>query len=267
MSTPFDRVGLPEQVGEGRFLWNVPDQWQQGRGAFGGLVLGALCRAAQAFEGDPTRAPRAMNAELTGPVLPGEARIQTRLLRRGNAVTTLDVALTQEDEIRARASFVLGGARKLPTPFADTPDRDPASLDWEALKPLPMTAGGFPVFAQHFEFRLAGIAPFSSADEPRTGAWVRARTAPDRMGHAEVATYADVLWPAGFSVESVPKPIATIAFHLQWLADPATLDPAAPLLCLSRVVGGEEGYVAETRELFAPTGELVALNQQTFVWI
>ncbi len=263
-----DQLTAPTPTGGGAFRWEVPDGWQQGRGAFGGLVLSALCRTAMVYEDDPARPPRAMSGELTGPVLPGEAELRVRLLRRGSAVTTVDVSLVQEAEIRARASFVLGGSRKDPTAFPDLPDRAPESLDWEAAPVIPMAEGsGFPVFASHFEFRLAGPPPFQSGDEARAGGWVRAKTRPSAIGHPEIVSYADVWWPAGFSVESAPRPAATIGFQLQWLADPATLGPAEPLLCLSRVVGGRDGYVAETREIFDPGGHLVALNQQTFVWI
>jgi len=263
-----DALTTSTPAGSGAFRWNVPDGWQQGRGAFGGLVLDALCRAAMAFEDDPGRPPRAMNGELTGPVLPGEAALQVRLLRRGGAVTTVDVSLTQEDEIRARASFVLGGPRKDPTAFADRPGRAPESLDWQSAPVLPMEPGaGFPVFAQNFEFRLAGPPPFRGGDAPIAGGWVRPKIRPAAIGPGEVVAYADVWWPAGFSIMTAPRPIATIGFQLQWLADPAALDPEKPLLCLSRVTGGMDGYVAETRELFDPKGHLVAINQQTFVWI
>lgn len=263
-----DSLTLPSPTGEGSFTWEVPDGWQQGRGAFGGLVLAALCRAATIFEDDPERPPRVMNGELTGPVLPGAAALSVRLLRRGGAVTTVDVSLTQEEEIRARASFVLGGPRKDPDAFPDRPGRSPEALDWAKAPVIPMAAGGpFPVFAPHFEFRLVGAPPFQGGTEALAGGWVRAKVRSAAMSPAEVVAYADVWWPAGFTVMKAPRPIATIGFQLQWLEDPATLNAEEPLLCLSRVAGAREGYVAETRELFAPDGRLVAINQQTFVWI
>ena len=32
-------------LGGDRFAWDVPDGWQQGKGAFGGLVIATLARA------------------------------------------------------------------------------------------------------------------------------------------------------------------------------------------------------------------------------
>lgn len=252
-----------ERLDQAAFSWHVPDDWQQGRGAFGGLVIAALCHAAVRFEDDPTRAPRTMSAEICGAVQPGEARIEVAPLRRGSAVTTLDVRLSQGDEVRAHATVVLGAPRERPTAFPCTRVEPP---EWRGMSPVPWTPA-FPRFAKHFEFRLDGHAPFTAGAEPTSGGFMRPRVRPDALTAADVAAYADVWWPAGAVVEPAPRPVATIGFNLTWLHDPAELDPQAPLYCRNRVVAGLDGYVAETREIFSPEGALVALNQQCFVWI
>jgi acyl-CoA thioesterase len=43
--TPFDRATAIRTLSSGIFEGEVPDGWQQGRGAFGGLVFGLLARA------------------------------------------------------------------------------------------------------------------------------------------------------------------------------------------------------------------------------
>ena len=265
MSDSLDRLARPQRLSEGAYSWQVPDGWQQGRGAYGGLVLATLCRAATSHEEDSTRAPRAMNAEICGPVLSGEARIDVRVLRRGSAVTTLEATLTQEDEVRARSSFVLGAARSGARSFSAEPMqyRGP----WNETPPLSMAGAGTPRFIDHFELRLTGRPPFTGGSEATTSGWLRPRIRGATLDAALVAAYADVWWPAGFSVERAPRPIATIAFHLQWLVDTATLESDLPLHCTLHVVGGEQGYVAETRQLHDTNGRLVALNQQTLVWI
>ena len=76
--------------GDGRFTWDVPDGWQQGKGAFGGLVIGALARALGACEPEPERALRSISAELCGPMLTGATAIAVTVLRRGRGVTYLE---------------------------------------------------------------------------------------------------------------------------------------------------------------------------------
>ncbi len=49
-----------ERIDDHHFRLRVPSSWRQGRGAFGGLVLGALTRAAEAAEPDGERLTRAV---------------------------------------------------------------------------------------------------------------------------------------------------------------------------------------------------------------
>ena len=55
-----DVVMTPERTATGGFVWNVPGGWEQGRGAFGGIVVGALTRAVEAVENDPVRRVRSV---------------------------------------------------------------------------------------------------------------------------------------------------------------------------------------------------------------
>ncbi len=44
-SAEFGVASAVEPIRDGHFRATIPDGWQQGRGAFGGLVLGTLLRA------------------------------------------------------------------------------------------------------------------------------------------------------------------------------------------------------------------------------
>ncbi|HEU4408007.1 MAG TPA: acyl-CoA thioesterase domain-containing protein [Polyangiaceae bacterium] len=76
----------------------MPEGWQQGRGAFGGLVPGALTRAMAASEPEPARALRSLSAELLGPVPPGPADVGVEVLRRGS-VAVADGFVTEMREL------------------------------------------------------------------------------------------------------------------------------------------------------------------------
>src|SRR6185369_7921247 len=58
-------VSTPHPVGDGYRL-DVAPEWRHGRGAFGGLVIGALLRAIEQRTADPTRKVRSVTAELPG---------------------------------------------------------------------------------------------------------------------------------------------------------------------------------------------------------
>ena len=88
MNSSFAEATAVRRVSDDEFVTSVPDGWQQGRGAYGGLVLGAMARASLAAEPDGARACRCLTGDLCGPVLPGEARIRTEVLRRGRTRRT-----------------------------------------------------------------------------------------------------------------------------------------------------------------------------------
>ena len=254
-----------EPDGDGRYLASVPDGWQQGRGAFGGLVLGTLARAMLHAEPEADRTLRSLSGEIVGPVKPGAAEITVKALRRGNGVSSWDAWLAQNGEVLAHASAVMGKSR--------TTERDgttlaaPASTTaWTEVDVIPVRPPMGPHFARMFEFRTTGPWPFSGASKPGAEGWVRlAKTV--ALGVPEVIGLVDAYWPAHFAMETAPRPMATVSFTLQLLADPAMLDPAEPLFCRSSAPAAHEGFVAEFRELWTARGTLVALNQQTFVII
>lgn len=263
-----DDFTLATQVspdGDGRYLATIPDGWQQGRGAFGGLVLGTLARAMLHAEPDAARALRSLSGEIVGPVLPGAADIAVKALRRSHAVSTWEAWLSQGPELLARASAVMGLPRssdrdgtELPPPSMGAP--------WESVDVIPIGPPMGPHFARMYEFRSTGPQPFSGAERSEVSGWVRLRK-PVALGVPELIGLMDSWWPATFARELAPRPMATVAFTLQLLADPASLDPTNPLYYRAYAAASRQGFVVEKRELWTLQGELVAMNQQTFVII
>lgn len=260
-SSPLAAASRLERDGERSYVWSVPDGWQQGRGAFGGLVIAALTRAALSFEADPTRRLRSLTAELCGPVQVGPATVEVEPLRRGSKLSNLEVRLLQEGEVVARAGFVLAEARRAVELPALEPPRA-LGAGWEALAPVPIGPPLGPVFSQHYAYRLTAHPPFAGASEACAEGWVSA-SGGGALDVPAVLALLDVWWPAHFATLEAPRPSATVSFTAQLLVDPAEL-AAEPLYHRARAVASSGGYVVELRELWARDGRLVALNQQTF---
>lgn len=256
----FEVASRVERTSEDRFVARVPDGWQQGRGAFGGLAIGIAVRSMEACESE--RPLRALTAELPGPLMPGHADISVRALRRGTGMTTLEATIEQDGEVKVRASGVFGRARV----EDGAPAERTVAGDWRAVAPIPSGVMG-PPFSRFFEYRVTGPAPFSGAKEPVVEGWTRPLASLSRFGPAEVVAMADAYWPAVFSTAPGPRPMATVTFTLQLTARAHALDPSEPLYYRSRVLGGDAGFLSELRTLHTPDGELVAINPQTFVVI
>jgi len=59
-------------LGEGRYQGTVHTSWYQGRGAFGGVLAGAVLRSMMRELNDVARAPRSLTVHFSAPVTEGE---------------------------------------------------------------------------------------------------------------------------------------------------------------------------------------------------
>ena len=259
-------VCTPRPAGDGYQLEVVPG-WRQGRGAFGGLVVGALVRAIERRLADPARRARSVTAEIPGPVEYGVADIAVETLRHGKNVSTLRAALSQNGETKAHVVAILAAARPgLVSPGWNELAR-PELPAWTDLEPLtPRGPGPWPEFAQHFEYRVVEGIP-TSGDSARALGWVRPRDPGPARDAAFLAAMIDAWWPAAFVRFTAIRPMATIAFTLDIVDGLDGLDPAAPLIYRSHAPVCAGGFFLETRELWRADGRLVAINQQTFAII
>jgi acyl-CoA thioesterase len=248
----------------GHFSVEVPDGWQQGRGAYGGLVIAYLVRAIEQFEGAPDKPLRSLTAALGGPLQTGAANIRVERLRAGSSVVTLAARIEQAGDVPAHAVAILGRARGNEPPTIDmTP---PTAPSWREVAPAPPDVSFRPAFAQHFDVRPLPPAMFSGG-EPIALGWVRTREPVAAKDAALVAALIDVWVPAELTRMSAWRPIATIAFSLQIVSGASVMAGDDPLLFRSRTLARSDGYLVEMRELWTASGQLVALNEQTIAII
>ena len=245
---------------------DVPAGWRQGPGAYGGLVVASMMRAAEQAIGDATRTIRSVTSEIPAPVEPGRADFAVEILRAGKSVTTARVALKQNGETRAHAVVIAATAR---------PGSGDAALSWNTLVPpyapawdsvpeLPPSPM-FPEFAQHFDFRIVEGVPAAGTPAQCIG-WVKARDPGSRRDAAYLAAMIDVWFPMALVRAKQMRPMATIAFTLEIIGDVGDVDDA-PLLYRGVSPVCADGYSFETRELWTADGRLLARNHQTFVII
>jgi hypothetical protein len=262
---PLSALLATRPIGDGRYATEFPDGWQQGRGAFGGIVVGAMIRALEVHLAEPARSLRSLTAQLCGPVLPGPAELRVETLRAGSGVGTLACRLVQSGEIQAHAVGVFGKSRAkdLDAQHLVAPSLPP----WRDREPVPVAPPFGPPFARFFEFRTTGALPYTGATRLEVEGWVRPKNPGTARDAAYVAVCADAWWSPLHSFLSVPRPLATIDFTLQLCGTLEGLDPNAPLFHRARDLVVRDGYFVEHRELWGEDGRLVSLNQQTFAII
>ncbi|MET0343293.1 MAG: thioesterase family protein [Polyangiales bacterium] len=267
----FRQATAVRRTGDDTFEADVPDLWQQGRGAFGGLVFGTILRAACEHEPDPTRRARTFACDVAGPVQPGPAEVRVHTLRRGRSQTNLQLTLTQAGEVLASALCTLSAERPLAADHpvtARSPATPPDALrDFEAVPVMPsLHDRGGPVFTQHYEYRLTGVKPFKGAAEAENAGFIREPSAEGTLDAPGVVALLDAYYPAIFAV--VPKGgqvmSTTASFNAQLMQIDEPIAAGAPLFFRGRTEHYSHGFDVEFRELWY-RDKLVGLNQQTFV--
>jgi len=251
--------------------WHVPPGWAQGRGAWGGLGVGMAVRTAEhadrllAQDAD-ARFVREVSVDMLGPVPVGESLVHEAPLRVGSGTSAWRVVVGTEPDVLVSASVVLGRARGGDQPtMVDERLAPPDSPPWADVAAVPLAPPLAPDFTERLEFRPLTGLPYQGRVEDVV-CWVRLPE-PEPFDAALALGLVDALWPATLVTLSEPRPMATLTFAASLLVDPATIDPAAPLLHRGRLVSRREGYATETRELWTPDGRLAVFNTQVMVVI
>lgn len=253
------------RVGPGEYAWQVPDGWQQGRGAWGGLIIGALARAVAETEPDASRTLRTVSLQIMAPALVGEHRIRVEAARRGSAMSTWAVGLVDGDAAPIASMVAITGSPRA----EDAADQG----DWGIVRPptappaesVDRMRGGppFPVFTAHLDMRPVAGLPLSGGPAESVG-WV---------GYGDGAAYTaasllalvDAWWPASLMrLQAMPR-VASVNVTANLMVDPATLSAGEPLLQHSFLTSAAGGFTSEHRRLWTPGGRLVVDNLQTIV--
>jgi acyl-CoA thioesterase len=256
----FSFASQVELIGPDVFRAEIPAGWEQGRGAFGGLVLGTLLRAIEEAASDPARPARVFSGDLLAPVVPGPVEVRVRRLREAKTQSNLAAEMLQAGEVVAVGHALLSLPRAAPARPITTEPPSPPAHGSVAVAPLEPPAA--PAFTQHYEFRVLEPMPFSGATTAESAGWVRGRVTEPVDAPAIVALL-DSHWPAAMALESGWRPMVTVSFTAEFLADPRSLDAAAPFFLRARAVAERDGFIVELRELWQD-GRLVGMNQQTF---
>jgi len=245
---------------DGQAIVDVPADWAQGRGTFGGLVAALGLRAMRPVVA-ADRPPVSIQSSFLGPLAPGAVAITVRVLREGGSTSYVEARLSQEGAERAvvQATF----AKKRPSGVVVAGPPAPAVPAPDDVVEFPFLAGVTPTFTQHFAFRWTiGQTPFSQAEDAEIGGWCRFR-ADEGLGDEEVVLALVDAWPAPvLPLLKQPAPSSTVTWSLGFLDQPFTAPSDGWWLFHSRTIGAGSGYAQTSATLWSPDRRAVATSQQ-----
>ncbi len=247
-----------EPSGSG-FKGHVPENWKQGRTAYGGLTTGlALAAALKVFPNLP--ALRSMQMTFVGPVT-GEPMFKPVILRQGRNVTSVKVDVLCEDNVSATAIFIFAAARELDLMTTLPAPQAPAPQDCELFTP-PQAEAMVPVFFLRFETRLiAGHRPMSGAKDGYIRAWSRHQDEDSRESASAFIALADVLPPAALPTFTRFGPVSSINWQMNILKDPETDDGWWHVE--TKLSAAQDGYSSQIMRFWNRQGDLVAEGMQS----
>jgi acyl-CoA thioesterase len=235
----------------------LPQNWRQGRTAYGGLSTALSLQAA--LDSVPEGLPPLRSAQVlfVGPAS-GDLGFRTQLLRRGKSVTSISVDCLSDDQIALRSAFVFGDLRESQInhefsrmPEVGAPDR------YTSVPALPM----LPAFLSNFDVRFAGKSlPVSGSAHPELLAWVKHKDAQGVDPAVALLALADSLPAAAIVSFKEFAPLSSVTWTIDF-ASPA--QPGEWFLLRSSSQRAAHGYSYQLMDIWNAQGEPVLAGSQT----
>lgn len=244
--------GRPTQVETG---------WGQGRSTFGGVIGSLLVARMRGLLTEP-RPLRSVSLSLAAPVAPGPVELEAEVLREGRSVTLAQAVLRQDGALAATAQAAFGASRPSSLTIAAARRLDRPQLP----PPRPVPAGqlppGTPEFFHRVEIDFAdGNLPFSGADRPDFGGWMRLRDRVPRLQVEHLVALVDSWPPAVTPMLTGPTPVSTLTWTVELLAEEFSgLDFWQYQV---RTDACHHGYAHTGAHVWNAAGDLVVISRQT----
>ncbi len=240
---------------EGGFAATVPENWMQGRTAYGGFSAALALVAAQRLV-DDLPPLRSATVNFIGP-LAGEVEVRARQLRRGRNATWIDAEVVGESGIGLTATFVFMGAVEASTLHLHDVPAPANVIPLDQAVPLPERAG--PSFAPNLDRRFA--LPQSDEKLPEICWWERIKDAAGLDPMVALILLADAL-PPGVMPLTGPAPISSMTWLINLLTPlPTTSDGWFMLRAAGNYA--EKGCSSQDMAIWNSDGEAVAVGMQS----
>lgn len=244
--------------------FEIPEDWQQGRTTFGGLIATLAVQAMRDVAGPAWSSEvslRALQTSFIGPVERGVFEVSVQVLREGKHVRQVQALVRQNGQTSAILLGVFGTPRDTVVPVM-APARPAVASSPDQSIQVPFLPGVTPNFTQHFDFRWGeGTMPYSGADSWHSRIHLRLKS---ETVEPELLTVllADSPPSPVISRFTKPAPASSVSWELELrpVADAEQGD--AWWRVDTDVIAAAGGYVNQVSKLWTPSGELASIGYQ-----
>lgn len=240
--------------GEGSLTAAIPEEWQQGRTAYGGLSTVLALEAARGLV-DELPPLRSATISFVSP-LAGTVEARATLVRRGRSTSFVDAEVVGTGGVGLKAGFVFMAERDSAIRHDDNPLPPVTAPETAAVA----FAKGGPGFASNIEWRHA--APERRRGVPELMLWVRLRDRDGLGPEAGLLAIADALPPGAMPLMTEPRPISSITWLINLLAPMPETDDGWWLL-RSTAHHAAGGFSSQHMTMWNRAGTCVAQGMQS----
>ncbi|MEM1410237.1 MAG: thioesterase family protein [Pseudomonadota bacterium] len=238
-------------------VYPLPETWQQGRTAYGGLTAAiAAAEAERRFGSLPPL--RSAQIAFVGPAT-GSVKVTSEVLRQGRSTIFVQSTLRGEEGVTTQVLLVYGKARasalqleNLPMPEVKQPDDIPQSF-----QPPPGLT-----FLNQFDLCPADASmPFAGAGRDEVVWWARHRDPAAQTSLLGVLALGDVLPPAAAMRMQKMSPLSSATWHTDFLTDDVSGGDGW-FLMRSIAERAADGWSAQTMAMWSRDGQPVLAGRQ-----
>lgn len=240
---------------------DIPDEWRQGRTAYGGMSSALSLSAAKTALGE-NRPLRSALIGFVGPAA-GGVEVTAEPLRSGKTAASVRTRLTGEAGIGTEAIFTFATPRNsalsLPPPgLPDGVEAPPVGADGMDFP------NGAPQFTANFQLypTAGGTAPFAGdVAAPPMRLWTRFKDEASRSGIEALICLADALPPAITTAMSDFAPLSSMTWMVDILDDDVSTSEGWYLL-ETVADHAREGYSSQAMAIWSTDGRCLVKGRQ-----
>lgn len=238
-----------------------PQNWCQGRTAFGGLTAALLYQAMRKYV-EQDRRLLSLSTNFVGPLLADTPfSLSVEVLRQGKNTSQLVAKAIQHDQVCVIVQACFATSRSSDVNVSVSKKMTLSAVNERLV--IPFVKDKMPAFFQHIDLcPQAGAMPFTNSSSSHLGGWMRFKHTTNHINEAHVIALADSWPPTLLQMFKQPAPASSMSWYLEFVQTP-NVQPCEWLGFEAITHHAKGGYGIEDGCIWSQSGELIALTRQT----
>lgn len=238
----------------------IPENWTQGRTAFGGLSAALTYQAVKQQAGE--RPLRSLAINFVAPIASQQdISFTVEKLREGKSASQFIGRAKQQAQttLLVQACFAQNRQSKITVPNT-LQHQMPAPTKGKFIPQIPKVT---PKFLRHFDLAIdSGSIPFTGSKHSHYHGWMRFKQPAKTLTDAHIIALIDAWPPTVIQKLRWPAPASTMTWSIDFIHPHPPLGGDSWLAYKVDTRQAADGYAHTEASVWAPSGDLIALSRQ-----